>query len=191
MLKIWEGNHNTKYFMTSPTFCLFNILSTSHSLTSSTSTGFTSSFFCPPTCSLYHTIWLTFTTRWILINIDSHNLTTLVDTTSLIIYGPIYQSTSFLASCSLNTKFFVLNISLSPTFHTLAFFFLLFAYLFIFSCAFINTALVSSCKFHCFFHLSFSPQIYTHSQLSSIVCYEWRHFDCWMYLVIYYKLCWC
>ena len=48
-----------KYFSTP---LLFKILSTSHSLTLSTSTGFASFFFYPSTCSLYHTIWLTFTT---------------------------------------------------------------------------------------------------------------------------------
>ena len=53
----------TKYFFVSLIFLLFNIFSTSHFLTPSTSIGFPSSFFCPPTCSLYCTIQLTFTTR--------------------------------------------------------------------------------------------------------------------------------
>ncbi|KAL9714271.1 hypothetical protein Ac2012v2_002582 [Leucoagaricus gongylophorus] len=53
----------TKYLFTSLIFLLFNILFTSHSLTSSTSIGLISSFFCTFTYSLYHTIQLTFTTR--------------------------------------------------------------------------------------------------------------------------------
>ena len=52
-----------KYFSTPLIFFLFSIFSTFHSLTLSTSTSFPSSFFCPFTCSLYLTIWLTFTTR--------------------------------------------------------------------------------------------------------------------------------
>ena len=42
-----------KYFTTLLTFLLFNIFSTSHSLTSSTSTSFTFSTFCFLICSLY------------------------------------------------------------------------------------------------------------------------------------------
>ena len=82
--------HCIKYFTTPLTFLLFKILSTFHSSTSSTSTGFTSFFFCPPIWSLYHTTQLTFTTGWILINVGSCNLTTLIDTTSSIIYGLMY-----------------------------------------------------------------------------------------------------
>ena len=82
--------HCTKYFTTFLTFCLFNILSTSHSLTPSISIGFTSSFFCLPTWFLYHTIWLTFTTGWILIEMDRCNLTTLVNITPSMIYRPTY-----------------------------------------------------------------------------------------------------
>ena len=88
--------HHTKYLSTSLIFLLFNIFSISHSLTPSISIGFPSSFFCPSTCSLYHTIQLTFTTRWILIEVGSCNLTALVDTTSSIVYGPMYRSTNFL-----------------------------------------------------------------------------------------------
>ena len=55
--------HHTKYFIIPLTFLLFKILSTSHSSTSSTSISLTSSFLCPPTCSLYRTILLIFTTR--------------------------------------------------------------------------------------------------------------------------------
>ena len=54
--------HRTRYLSTPLIFLLFNILSTSHSLAFSTSIGFPSSFFCPPTYSLYCTIRLTFTT---------------------------------------------------------------------------------------------------------------------------------
>ena len=54
--------YHTKYFTTSLIFCLFKILSTFHSLTPFTSTGSTSSAFCPSTCSLYHTTLLMFTT---------------------------------------------------------------------------------------------------------------------------------
>ena len=46
----------TKYFSTPLTFLLFSIFSTSHSLAPSTSIGLPSSFFCPSTCFLYHTI---------------------------------------------------------------------------------------------------------------------------------------
>ena len=82
--------HHTKYFSTPLTFLLFSILSTSHSLTPSISIGFPSFLFYPPTCFLYHTIQLTFTTGCILIEVGSRNLTTLVDTTSSITYGPMY-----------------------------------------------------------------------------------------------------
>ena len=110
--------HHTKYFTTPLTFHLFNIFSTSYSSTPSTSTGFTSSTFCPSTCSLYYTTQLIFTTRRILIDIGSYNLTTLVDTTLLMAYGPTYLSTNFFASHSLNTKSFVLNITLSSIFYS-------------------------------------------------------------------------
>ena len=55
--------HCTRYLFTLLIFLLFNILSTSHSSTSSTSIGFPSSFCCPPTCFLYCNIQLIFTTR--------------------------------------------------------------------------------------------------------------------------------
>ena len=48
--------HHTRYLSTSLIFLLFNIFSTSHSLTPSISIGFPSSFLCPSTCSLYCTI---------------------------------------------------------------------------------------------------------------------------------------
>ena len=109
--------------------------------------GFLFSFFCPSTCFLYRTIQLMFTTGWILIEVGSHNLTALVDTTSSIVYGPTYQSTSFLASLSLNTKSLVLNNTLSPFFYSLVSFLLLFACLFISSYIFFSTAPASSCTF--------------------------------------------
>ena len=80
----------TKYFTIPLIFLLFNIFSTFHSSIPSTSTSFTFSIFCLSTCSLYYTIWLTFTTRWIFIKVGSCNLTTLVDTTLSIIYEPTY-----------------------------------------------------------------------------------------------------
>ena len=48
--------HLTKYLSTPLIFLLFNIFSTSYSLTLSTSISLLSFFFCPCTCSLYHTI---------------------------------------------------------------------------------------------------------------------------------------
>ena len=53
----------TRYLSTPLIFLLLNILSTSHSLTPSTSISFPSSFFCLPTCFLYRTFQLTFTTE--------------------------------------------------------------------------------------------------------------------------------
>ena len=126
------------------TFILFNIFSTSNSSTSSTFTGFTSSLFCPLTFSLYYTTQLTFTTGWILIKLGSHNLTTLIDITSSIVYRPTYQSTNFFAGCFLNIKSFVLNITLSSTFYISASFLPLSTCLFISSCAFFKAAPTSS-----------------------------------------------
>ena len=87
-------------FFTSPKSfsLLFRIFSTFYFSTLSIFTSFTSSTFCPSTCFLYHTTWLMFTARWILIKVGNHNLITLVKATLLIIYRPIYQSTSFFAS---------------------------------------------------------------------------------------------
>ena len=53
----------TKYFTTSLIFLWFRIFSTFYSLTPSTSTNFASFTFYSPTCSLYYTTQLTFTTR--------------------------------------------------------------------------------------------------------------------------------
>ena len=77
--------HCTKYLTTYLTFLLFNIFSTFHSLTSSTSTDFTSSIFCPSIYSLYYTIWLIFTTEWILIKVGNHSSIVWVDTILLMI----------------------------------------------------------------------------------------------------------
>ena len=93
-----------KYFTILLTFFLLSIFLTSYFSTPSISTGFTSSTFCFPTCFLYYTTWLTFTTEWILIEVGNHNLLVLVETTFWIIYRPMYQFTRFLASCSLNTR---------------------------------------------------------------------------------------
>ena len=101
--------HHTRYFSTPFIFFLFKILSTSHSSTPLTSTGFPSSLFCPFICSLYCTTWLTLTTGWILIELDSHSFTTFDDTTSSTSYGPTYLFTNLHTSLSLNTKSFVLS----------------------------------------------------------------------------------
>ena len=139
--------HCTKYLFTPLIFLLFNILSISYSSFSSTFTGFSSSFLCLPTCSLYHTIQLIFTTGWILIKVGSCNLTVLVDTTFSIVYGLIYQSTSFLAGFSLNTKSLVLNNTLFSFFQTLLSFLPLSTCLFISSCTFFKAAPTSSYTF--------------------------------------------
>ena len=76
--------HRIKYFSTPLIFFLFNIFSTSHSSTPSTSISFPSSFFCPFIRSLYLIIRLTFTTGWILIKLGNCNFTTFDDTTSIV-----------------------------------------------------------------------------------------------------------
>ena len=133
--------------MTPLIFLLFNIFSTSYSLTLSTSTSFTFSIFCLSTYSLYCTTQLMFTTRWILTEVGSCNLTTLVEITLSMIYGPIYWSTNFIASQFLNTRYFVLNIILSSFFYSSTFFLPLFACCFISSWAFLNVVPASSCTF--------------------------------------------
>ena len=137
----------TKYFTTLLTFCLFNIFSTSHSLTPFTSIGFTFSTFCSSTCSLYLTIQLTFTTGWILIELDSHNFTALVDITSSMKYRPTYWSTSFLAGLFLNARSFIFNITLSFIFHFSTSFLFLYACCFISFCTFLNATTAFSCTF--------------------------------------------
>jgi len=119
-------------------FCLFNIFSISYSSSLSTSTSFGSSTLCLFTSSLYLITQLTFTNRWILIVVSSFSLTVLVDIISSIIYGPTYQSTSFFASYSLNTKILMLNIILSPLFHISTYFLSLSAYFFISSYTFFS-----------------------------------------------------
>ena len=74
-----------------------------------------------------------------------------------MIYGPTYQFTNFFASHSLNTKYFVLNITLSPTFHTSVSFLTLSACHFIFSiCLSFHLLLYffPFCKLYHFLHLS-------------------------------------
>ena len=90
LLSVVNPFHCTKYLFISRIFLLFSIFLISHFLLSSTSIGFLASFFFPFICSLYHTIQLMFTTRWILIEIGSCNLTVLVDITSSIVYGLTY-----------------------------------------------------------------------------------------------------
>ena len=87
------------------------------------------------------------TTRQILIELGNCSLTAFIDTTSSISYGPTYLSTSFLTGCSLNTKSFVLNITLSSFFHSSISFLSLSACLFISSYAFFNATPASSCTF--------------------------------------------
>ena len=110
--------HHTKYLTTPFIFCLFKIFSTSYSSTLSIFTSFTFFAFCSFTCSLYHTTLLTFTTGWVFIEVGNCNLTALVNTTSSIMYELTYQSINFFISLFLNIKYFVLNITLSSTFHS-------------------------------------------------------------------------
>ena len=142
--------YHTMYFSTPLIFFLFKILSTSHSLAPSTSIGFPSSFFCPFTCSLYHTIQLTFTTGCILIEVGSYSLTAFDETTSSISYGPTYFSVNFLTGLSLNTKSLVLSKTLSPFFQSSVSLLFLSAYHFISSCIFLNAAPASLCTFFIF-----------------------------------------
>ena len=88
--------HYTRYFTILFIFLLFKIFSTFYFLTPSTSTGFAFFTFYSSICSLYYTIQLTFTTRWILIKVGSCSLTILVDTILSIKYRPTYWSTNFL-----------------------------------------------------------------------------------------------
>ena len=141
----------TKYFTTPLTFLLFNIFSIFHSLTPSTSTSFTSSIFYSFICSLYHTIWLTFTTGWILIKVGSYSLTAWIDTTFWIRYGPTYWSTSFFASLSLNTKSFILSTTLLPFFYSSISLLPLSTCCFISFYTFLNTTLTFSCIFFILF----------------------------------------
>ena len=141
----------TKYFITFLTFYLIKIFSIFHSLTSSTSTGFGSSTLCSFISFLYHSILLTFTTRWILIEAGSFNFTAFFDTTSSTSYGFTYISVNFFTGLSLNTKSFVLNITLSPFFQFSTFLYLLSAYLFMSSCIFLRATTAFSCTFFILF----------------------------------------
>ena len=142
--------HLIKYFSVSLIFLLFKIFSTSYSLTPSTSIGLPSSFFYSSTCFLYCIIQLIFTTRWILIEVGSYNLTVLVDITSSIVYGPTYWSTNFLTGLSLNIKSFVLNITLSSFFYFSVSFLSISTCLFISPCVFFKATPASSYTFFIF-----------------------------------------
>ena len=132
-----------------------------------------------------------FLTRWILIEVDNHNLTVLVETTLLMKYEPIYWSTSFFTSLSLNTKSFILNIILSPFFYPFTSLLLLSTCYFIFFYAFLNTALVSSCIFFSLFsQIILLSLFFLYPQFSLIICYEQRYFCHWIYFVVNYKFCW-
>ena len=74
----------------------------------------------------------------------------MVDTTFSIVYRPMYWSINFFTGLSLNTKFLVLNNTLSPFFQSSVFFLSLSACLFISSCTFFNTTPASSCTFFIF-----------------------------------------
>ena len=91
-----------------------------------------------------------FTTRCILIEVGSRNLTTLVDTISLMVYRPIYQFTNFFTGHFLNTRSFILNITLSSFFHSSTSFLSLSACHFISSWALLNAAPTFSCIFFIF-----------------------------------------
>ena len=77
--------HHTRYLFFSLIHCLFNILSTSYSFSSSIITGADCSFLCSSTCPIYLHILLTLTTRCILIVAGSSNSTAFIDTISLIL----------------------------------------------------------------------------------------------------------
>ena len=139
--------YHTKYLAIFFIFPLFNIFSTSYSLTLFSSTSLISSTFCFFTCSLYLTTWLTFITKWIFIEVSCHSLTILVETILLIIYRPIYQFINFFAGFFLNTRYFILNITLFSFFHSFASLLSLFAYCFISFCVFLSAIPASSYTF--------------------------------------------
>jgi len=138
-----------------------------------------------------------FTTRWIIIEVGSCNLTVLVDTTSLIIYRPIYQSTNFFASLFLNTKSFVLSITLSLVFYSLASFLFLSACHFIFSCTFLKITLAFSYTFFILFTNSIIFSTFSFLLISTpifnstVIHHKWRHISYWMYLIVYCKFYHC
>ena len=102
-------------------------------------------------------------------------MTTLVKTTLLMKYKPIYQSTSFLTSFSLNTKSFVLNIALPSFFHSSTSFLPLSTCYFIFSCDFFNTATTSSYTFFILFAnsvvFSIFPLLLIFTPILNSLCY--------------------
>jgi len=77
--------YHTRYLSFSLICCLFNILSTSHSFSSSIITGASCSFLCPSTYSIYFCILLILTTGCILIVASSSNSTIFVDIIFLIL----------------------------------------------------------------------------------------------------------
>ena len=77
--------HHTRYLFFSLIHCLFNILSTSYSFSSSIITGADCSFLCPSTCPIYFCILLMLTTGYILIVASSSNSTAFVDIIFLIL----------------------------------------------------------------------------------------------------------
>ena len=70
----------TKYLFFPLTYCLFRILSTFYSFSSSIITRASCSFLCPFTCPIYLYILLTLTTGCIFIVLDSSNSTIFVNT---------------------------------------------------------------------------------------------------------------
>jgi len=107
-----------KYFLPNQVFytssyCFsFRIPSTSYFSSSFTSTGFGFSIFCLLISSLYITTLQILTTRCIFIENSSLSLTIFSNTIYSIVYGLTYHFISFLASLFVNTKFFVLRITL-------------------------------------------------------------------------------
>ena len=77
--------YHTRYLSFPLIHCLFNILFTSHSSSSSIMTGVDCSLLCPSTYSTYLHILLIFTTGYILIVLGNSNSTTFVDTIFLIL----------------------------------------------------------------------------------------------------------
>ena len=76
---------HTKYLSFPLTHCLFRILSTSYSSSSSIITGAGCFFLCPSTCPTYHRILLTFTTGCTFTVLGSSNSTAFDDMIFLIL----------------------------------------------------------------------------------------------------------
>ena len=94
----------TKYFVTP---CIFFYLIFFSLLNSIHFHWFCFLYFLALHLFLYLTTWLMFTTRWILIEVGSYSLTTLVNTTFLIIYRPTYQFHSLVSLLPLSTCHFI------------------------------------------------------------------------------------